>query len=139
MATMKNAKDLISLERRYWQAIKDKDWDMALELTDEPCIIAGAQGVASVSRDTMRDMMEQSTYDLEAFKLSENDAKVRFVGDDVAIVAYQVHEDLVVGGEKLGLDAAECSTWVRRDGQWFCAMHTESLTGDPFGRDRTRS
>src|SRR6266540_6516732 len=34
------------------------------------------------------------------------------------------------------LDAADASTWVRRNGKWLCALHTESLKGDPFGRDR---
>jgi len=24
----------------------------------------------------------------------------------------------------------------RRNGQWFCAVHTESVSGDPFRRDR---
>jgi hypothetical protein len=61
------------------------------------------------------------------------------LSDDVAIVAYTVHEDLTVEGKPVSLDAAESSTWVRRDGNWLCAMHTEALTGDPFGRDRVRA
>jgi hypothetical protein len=46
-----------------------------------------------------------------------------------------VHEDLTVDGKPVTLDAAESSTWVRRDGRWACAMHTEAIAGDPFGRD----
>ena len=38
----------------------------------------------------------------------------------------------------MALDAADSSTWVRRDGRWLCAMHTEAIAGDPFGRDRGR-
>jgi len=34
------------------------------------------------------------------------------------------------------LDAADASTWVKKDGRWLCALHTESLIGDPYGRDR---
>jgi hypothetical protein len=48
-----------------------------------------------------------------------------------------VHEDLIVDGKPVSLDAADSSTWVKRDGQWKCAMHTEAILGDPFGRDRT--
>ena len=51
-------------------------------------------------------------------------------------MAYQVHEELTVEGKPLTLDAADASTWVRRDGTWRCALHTESIAGDPFGRDR---
>jgi hypothetical protein len=47
-----------------------------------------------------------------------------------------VHEDLTVDGEPVSIDAADTSEWVRRDGSRLCALHTESITGDPFGRDR---
>jgi hypothetical protein len=61
---------------------------------------------------------------------------VRLLGDDTAIVAYTVHEELTVDGKPVSIDAADTSTWVRRDGRWLCALHSESLAGDPFGRDR---
>jgi hypothetical protein len=47
-----------------------------------------------------------------------------------------VREQLTVDGNPLTLEAADASTWVRRDGRWVCALHTESIAGDPFGRDR---
>jgi hypothetical protein len=25
---------------------------------------------------------------------------------------------------------------VRRGGRWVCALHTEAIAGDPYGRDR---
>ena len=43
---------------------------------------------------------------------------------------------LTVDGKPLTLEAADASTWVRRDGRWLCALHTESILGDSFGRDR---
>jgi hypothetical protein len=58
------------------------------------------------------------------------------LGDDTALVAYAVHEALTVDGSPVSFDAADTSTWVRRDDRWICAAHTESLRGDPFGRDR---
>jgi hypothetical protein len=61
------------------------------------------------------------------------------VTDDVAVLAYKVHEELTVEGKKVSFDAADASTWVKRKGQWLCALHTESLSGDPFGRDRQRA
>jgi len=47
-----------------------------------------------------------------------------------------VKEVLTVEGKPVTIDASDSSTWVRRDGNWVCALHTEALTGDPFGRDR---
>jgi hypothetical protein len=60
----------------------------------------------------------------------------RAVTDDVAVVAYKVREQMTVDGKPLTLEAADASTWVRRDGRWLCALHTESIAGDAFGRDR---
>jgi hypothetical protein len=58
------------------------------------------------------------------------------LGKDVAVVAYQVHEELTVEGKPVTLDAADSSTWVRRGGHWLCVVHTEAPVGDPYGRDR---
>jgi hypothetical protein len=128
-------KQLIELERQYWQALKDNDIEVVARLTDDPCIVTGAQGVGELPRKSMVDMMKNATYSLDAFELDE-DMKVRLLDDDVAIVAYQVHEELTVDGKRVKLDAADASTWVRRNGSWVCALHTEALKGDPFGRDR---
>jgi hypothetical protein len=54
----------------------------------------------------------------------------------VAIIAYNVHEEVTVDAQRVSLDAADASTWIRRNGQWRCALHTESIAGDPFGRDK---
>ena len=58
------------------------------------------------------------------------------LSEDVAVIAYRVKELLTVDGKPITIDAADSSTWVRRNGQWVCALHTEALIGDPFGRDK---
>ena len=128
-------KQVIELERKYWQALKDNDVAMVERLTDDPCIVTGPQGIGQLTRKSMIQMMENANYTLDSFEL-DKDMKVRLLDDDVAIIAYQVHEELTVDGKPVTLDAAESSTWVRRGGNWVCALHTEALKGDPFGRDR---
>lgn len=128
-------RELLALERKYWQAIKDKDADTAIRLSDDPCIVTGAQGVGRLDNKTLAGMMKAPPYTLHKFTIGD-DAQVRLLGDDVAVLAYNVHEELTVDGKPVTLDAADASTWVRRDGRWVCALHTESLKGDPFGRDR---
>ena len=137
MATLTIEAELLDLEKRYWQALKDQDVDAALRLTDEPCILTGAQGVGMIDHKTLAAMMKDASYTLNRFVLKDG-AQVRFLRDDVAIVAYQVHEELTVEGKPVTLDAADASTWVRRNGRWLCALHTEAIAGDPFGRDRQR-
>ena len=134
MATKAVEQELLDLEKQYWQAIKNKDVDVALRLTDEPCIVTGAQGIGRIDKKRLAEMMQAAPYTLHDFTVQ--DAQVRLLGNDVAILAYNVHEELTVDGKSVTLDAADSSTWVRRDGRWRCALHTEAIAGDPFGRDR---
>jgi len=135
MATQEIEHELLDMEQQYWQAVKDRDAEAAARLTDDLCIIAGSRGVFRVSKAALSSMMKDARYTLHDFKLSD-DAEVRLVRDDVAIVAYKVHEELTVDGKHVTVEASDASTWVRRGGQWVCALHTESITGDPYGRDR---
>lgn len=127
-------KELLDLETQYWNALKDKDVDTVMRLSDDTCIITGAQGVGEMPKTSIAGMVEKAPYELRDFRFQ--DVKVQRIREDVAILAYKVHEELVVDGAPVSLDAADASTWVRKNGSWVCALHTESLLGDPFGRDR---
>jgi uncharacterized protein (TIGR02246 family) len=129
------AKELLELERRYWQALQDRDDETTLKLSADPCIMAGAQGVASLDRKKLAAMLNQPGWKIDRFEI-DPDVQVKMLTDDIAVLAYKVREELTVDGKPVKLEAADASTWVRRDGQWVCALHTESLAGDPFGRDR---
>jgi uncharacterized protein (TIGR02246 family) len=131
---MSTADDILALEHRFWQTMIDKDAAAGAALCAEPCIVTGGQGVGRIDRKTFTKMMEGGTWTLRAYSFS--DVKVEKFSDDVAVIAYKVREELTVDGKPLTMDAADASTWVRRDGQWLCALHTESVLGDPYGRDR---
>jgi hypothetical protein len=107
-------------------------------LTDFPCIVTGAQGIGSLDEASYRAMLNGSSWSIEEFSV-DDDATVRMLSDDTALIAYTVHEKLTAEERPVAVDAADSSVWVRREGQWKCAMHTESLLGDPFGRDRQRA
>ena len=137
MATTTIEQELLALERRYWQALADRDVDTAISLTDDPCIVVGAQGVGRVDHTSYRRMMtEDASWEIQSFSIGD-DVPIEVFGD-TAVIAYTVHEELTVEGEPVTFDAADSSTWVRRDGKWVCTLHTESLLGDPFGRDRKK-
>jgi hypothetical protein len=129
-------KELLALERQYWQAIKDRDAETAAVLSDDPCLVTGAQGVGRIDRKSLAGMVMAAPYRLRAFQLT--DPVVCSLTDDVAVLAYRVHEELTVDDKPVTVDAADSSTWVRRDGRWVCAAHTEAISGDPYGRDRRK-
>jgi hypothetical protein len=138
MATETNLEnELFDLENKFWQAMKDRDVETAIALTDFPCILTGPQGVDRIDEQAFAAMMKDARYTLEGFQL-DPEANVRLVNDDVAIVAYKAHEEMLVDGQRVELDVADTSTWIRRDGRWVCAQHSEAIVGDPFGRDRNK-
>jgi hypothetical protein len=136
MTARDTTRELIELERRFWDAMRNKDAGAASRLTDESCIVVGAQGVSAVDPPTMAKLTAGGDWEIDRYVVDDGSAQVRFLGDDVALVAYTVKERLRVEGRPLHLEANDASVWVRRDGAWRCAMHTESIAGDAFGRDR---
>jgi len=136
MPAKTNTGDLLENERKFWKAMQDKDAGTAGRMTDDSCIVVGAQGVSSIDPKIMEKLTKEGEWELEQYTFDEKTAQVRFINDDVALVAYKVNERVAVDGETVHLEANDASVWVRRDGEWLCAMHTESLAGDPFGRDR---
>lgn len=132
-STEQTGKELLALEKKYWAALKAKDSSTAASLSDEPCVVVGPQGVAELDRSALVGMMENAFYELHDFELE--DVHVRRLTDDVVVVAYKVKEDLEVDDEPVKLEAYDSSVWVRRDGKWTCGLHTESIAGDPFGRN----
>lgn len=120
------------LEHQYWTAIKDKDAKKAGAMSDDPCVVVGAQGAGQMDRKTLEGLFAGAQFELDAFSL--DNVIVRAITDDVVVVAYKVQEKLRVDGENITLNANDASVWVKRDGRWVCALHTESIAGDPYGR-----
>lgn len=127
---------IIDLEQTFWRAILDKDIEGSLGMLAGQSIVAGARGTALLTRDAYRGMARQadSLWQLKSYRL--DDVKVMFPSEEVAVIAYTVTEEMEVEGMPLTLRAADATTWVRQDGKWLAALHTESVLGDPFGRDR---
>ena len=126
--------ELLMLEKQYWNAIKNRDGSTATQLSDEQCIVVGPHGIGEIGRPALASMVARAPYELKTYSFDDREVRVRAVSDDVAVIAYKVHEELIVDGRPSALNAFDTSVWVRRDGRWVCAVHTEALAGDPYGR-----
>jgi hypothetical protein len=49
--------ELFELEKKFWQAMKDRDVATAVALTDFPCVVSGPQGVSEVDEPTFTKLM----------------------------------------------------------------------------------
>ena len=131
-----NELQLAENENRFWRAMQEKDSRTAEKMTDDGCIVVGAQGVSAIDAKSMGKMTAEGKWELKNYVFDEKTRQIRYLTDDIAIVAYNVKEQVVVEGKPLSISANDASVWVRRDGEWRCALHTESLAGDPYGRDK---
>lgn len=129
----RTATELMELEQRYWNAIRERDGETAASLSDDPCVVVGASGVGEVDKPALSRMIDGAQYRLKEFSIE--DVHVRQLAPNVVLTAYKVKENLEVDGRPVELEAYDSSVWIKEGDRWICGLHTESLKGDPFGRD----
>lgn len=118
---------IVDLENRFWQSMIDNDPDTATELLTEPALMVSAHGAMQFDHAGYRKMAEQGPMVLTNYELS--DMQVVFPSETTAIATYRVKQTVAQRGEKAGSDVQEMndtSTWIKEDGEWKCAMHTET-------------
>ncbi len=128
--------EITALEQRFWQTMITRDVATATDLLAEKCVVAGAQGTAAIDRASFGNMLAHGQWTLHDYSFSA--VNVLQPAPDVAVIGYKVREKLTVDGTPLEMEAADTSTWVRQDGKWRCVLHSESVLGDPFGRDKAK-
>ena len=119
--------------------MKSSDTRTIARLTAERSTVASASGVSSVDPRSIVKMFESSTYTLNDYRIDPQTVKINRLCDDTVAIAYAVHEDLKVDGKPVKLDAFETSVWQKAEHGWASVLHTESIKGDAFGRDRMQS
>ena len=135
-ARMISDPELLGLERSYWDALKDRDIRTVGRLTAERSTVAGASGASVVDPRSIAKMIESATYTIKDYRIDPASMQVNHLCDDVVAISYAVHEDLLVDGKPVGLDAFDTSVWKHTDNGWANVLHTESIAGDAYGRDR---
>ncbi|HWM44000.1 MAG TPA: nuclear transport factor 2 family protein [Burkholderiales bacterium] len=128
-------KELLDLEKQYWEAMQNRDGATATRLSDARCVVVGPQGIGKLDRQALAGLVENAPYELKRWRF-DDDVQISTIADGVALIAYKVSEEMIIDGKTTTLEAFDSSVWVRRDGGWVCAAHTETLAGDPYGRNK---
>lgn len=115
------------LEKTFWQSMVDKDADKAATMIADPSLVTGPAGTMRMDPELYKKMTKEGEWTLDRFEFS--DVNVIFPNEDTGIIAYKVHQEGTMKGQKMDLNCADSSTWVREDGEWKCALHTESIIG----------
>lgn len=118
--------EILGLERKFWDSMCRDDFDGIMGLTDFPCLLAGPQGSKAFEKDEFRKMFEAGRGKMKNYRFDDDSVEVRQLSPDTAVIAYKVKSTFLQDGREKTVEAADTSTWIRRDGHWACAMHTET-------------
>lgn len=117
---------LFALERKFWQSMVDQDTDAALAVLCEPAYMVSPHGFLKFDHAGYRKMADHGTMVLQSYEFGAMDAS--FPTPDTAILSYEVRQVLTPRGKRETVEQHmhDTSTWVRANGTWRCAMHTET-------------
>lgn len=120
-----HTQDIIDLETRFWQTMVDKDADAAAGMIADKALMAGTHGTMTMDPAKYRQMTNEGKWTLATFAFS--DVEVVLPATDTAVIAYKVHQTGQMNDKPMDLTCADSTTWVKQDGEWKCALHTESI------------
>jgi len=122
-----NAKTLIDLETRFWQAMVDENPDTAIALLAEPAQMVGPHGAFQFDHAAYRKMADQGPRVVTSFQLQ--DVNVTFPDENTAVLTYRVRQGVAPRSDRSASsteDMHDSSCWVRSGGNWKCVIHTET-------------
>jgi ketosteroid isomerase-like protein len=120
--------EIVALEKSYWDAMKRKDGRRTGELSGDPALVTGPQGVMKVPKAKMAKMTEEGDWTLESYAF--DNVEVSTPAPNVAIITYTVEQKVKMKNEPQTMRAADSSTWIRGANGWECFAHSESLLKD---------
>ena len=129
-----NKQQIIELETRFWQSMKDKDVDTAKSLIAKEGLVTGPMGTMTMDPDKYAQMTRDGQWTLQNFKIDK--VEVVQPNADSAIIAYEVRQTGDMKGQPMDLRCADSSVWVKEGGDWKCALHTETILEDANARQR---
>ena len=125
--TQDTARQLIELEKKFWQSMVREDTDAALSLLDQQALMVSAHGAMKFDHVRYREMAQQGSMVLKDFHLGDID--VMQPTEDMAILTYRVKQSTAPRGkddQRTTEEMVDSSTWVRKENQWQCVAHTET-------------
>ena len=127
-----NKQQIIDLETRFWQSMKNKDVETAKSLIAREGLVTGPMGTMTINPEKYAQMTRDGQWTLNNFEMKN--VEVVQPTDDSAIIAYEVHQTGDMKGQPMDLRCADSSVWVKEQGSWMCVLHTETILQDANAR-----
>lgn len=117
--------NILKLEKKYWEGMAEKNFETVKNLTYFPCIVAGKSGVQSVDESTFKKMFESGN-DKQLKVQDISNVEVQVINENTAVIAYIITIAYSSDGKKSLNNCVCSSTWIMENGNWLCALHTET-------------
>jgi hypothetical protein len=119
-------KQLLEKEHQYWQAIQDRDSRKLGSLTADTFTFVMGDGVHSFSRDQYVTMMTGSGFKMTGFDIDLDNATIRELAPNTALVAFKSHWRYERDGAPGDSRSFTTSIWIKSGTRWQCAFDTET-------------
>src|SRR6188768_101348 len=96
-----NKQQIIDLETRFWQSMKDKDVATAKSLIAQEGLVTGPMGTMTINPEKYAQMTRDGQWTLENFEMKN--VEVVQPTPDSAIIAYEVRQTGDMKGQKMDL------------------------------------
>lgn len=117
--------NILKLEKKYWEGMAEKNFETVKNLTYFPCIVAGKSGAQSVDESTFKKMFESGN-DKQLKVQDISNVEVQVINENTAVIAYIITIAYSADGKKSLNNCVCSSTWIMENGNWLCALHTET-------------
>jgi hypothetical protein len=117
----------LEAERRYWQATRDRDFEVLRELTADSFILVQGDGISAFRRGDFAAMLRDGDFRLHSFEIEEGSLEQTMLSDDVCFLAYRVRQTYDRDGSAGEGASYNTSVLVRGASGWQRAAHTISL------------
>lgn len=115
--------EIEKLEQAFWKSMVDGKPEIATGMLTEPALMVSGHGANKFDHAGYTKMAKDDRFKLVDYDISNMD--VTFPRDDVAVATYQVTQKVEMEGKASEMEVFDTSTWIKLDGNWLCAMHTE--------------
>ncbi|MFC4478383.1 nuclear transport factor 2 family protein [Flavobacterium chungangensis] len=116
---------IIELEKKYWHGVENNDYETVRNLTSFPCIVAGKNGVQSISETELKKMFDSGQTN-KIKVLNIYDVKEKLIAENTAVIGYRLDFEIVDQSQKEPIKCVCTSTWIKENSKWLCLMHTET-------------
>ena len=116
---------IIELEKKYWEGVQNHDYETVKNLTMFPCIVAGKNGVQSISETEFKKMFDSGQTN-KIKVLNIYDVKEKLIAENTAVIGYRLDFEIVDQSQKEPIKCVCTSTWIKVHSKCLFLMHPET-------------